>query len=270
MYYGPQDFLRKVFHEEYKDSLCLLVTIGDSWTWGDSICGIADGNLIDHPERTNCIYGKHLSKFYNCDWINAGLPGCNNEFIVDTFKEIVKLINNQQLNYNEVKFVLCLTENSRVFQSHSIQHKFKNNGDNLKLFLTTVEANLFTKIKKLKETISIKNTVCVSRNFTDTFDENKNILNDLLINKTWSQLLAEHQGLEYSFPCHVVEVKHLPDSTRLTTEDKNWLFNDVFPQSEKRLSLLEKNPLHFKRASKHPNEFGHQLWADYIINNLTI
>ena len=52
----------------------LLITIGESWTWGDS--------LEDHGyNRLDCVWGNKLSTMLDTDWINIARKGASNLWI---------------------------------------------------------------------------------------------------------------------------------------------------------------------------------------------
>jgi len=53
---------RQIFHEDISGKPNLIVTIGDSWTWGDSIDGINPFDKLDSPKRLENVYGAHIIK----------------------------------------------------------------------------------------------------------------------------------------------------------------------------------------------------------------
>jgi len=89
----------------------LLITAGDSWTWGDSLGGT---NLkYDNFEyRTNHIYGHLLAKKLSSDFINIGMPGFDNVNIV---LNLNKVLSNLTKSYKQIDVVITLTETGREF-----------------------------------------------------------------------------------------------------------------------------------------------------------
>ena len=84
---------RKIIHEDIQNKQNLLVTIGDSWTWGDSIDGIHATVKPDSPKRLESVYGKKIKDQLNdYDWINIAYPGTGNRWIVDVALRFPNLI----------------------------------------------------------------------------------------------------------------------------------------------------------------------------------
>ena len=103
---------RKWFHENIRDKDQLVITVGDSWTWGNSLGKIdADAGIIDDYEhRVTSIYGYHLANLLDCDFVNIGLPGVDNVSIINrTFA----FINGIKKNYKKIYLIITLTENGR-------------------------------------------------------------------------------------------------------------------------------------------------------------
>lgn len=80
----------------------LLITIGDSWTWGGSL-----GDL-SFDYRSNHLYGKYLSNYLDSDWVNYGYSGGGNNDILFALDLILQNIlddygfNLDKHRYNEL------------------------------------------------------------------------------------------------------------------------------------------------------------------------
>jgi|APSaa5957512535_1039671.scaffolds.fasta_scaffold104261_1 hypothetical protein len=61
----------------------LVVTIGDSWTFGDSLGSIADTQEDDFNSRSTQVYGRYLADELNADWVNCGYCGRSNSKIIE-------------------------------------------------------------------------------------------------------------------------------------------------------------------------------------------
>ena len=61
----------------------LVITAGDSWTYGESL---GDTRLSD-------VYGCKLSQAVNADWINIGLPGRSNSYIIKNLAWLVQQVD---------------------------------------------------------------------------------------------------------------------------------------------------------------------------------
>lgn len=94
-----------------RDSDTLLVTIGDSWTWG------ADLTLDNNDEsRLRYVYGNQVSEFINSDWLNIGQRGTSNFWIYHNIRRLAQLI--PELTYKKIIVVCMFTESARSINSH--------------------------------------------------------------------------------------------------------------------------------------------------------
>ena len=81
------------FIDNNKDSL--LITVGDSWTWGDSFKDLSADYRSQH------VYGTHLSRYLNTDWINYGDCGSSNPHILLGLEKILNLVYKDYCPYIE-------------------------------------------------------------------------------------------------------------------------------------------------------------------------
>ena len=89
----------------------LLITAGDSWTWGGA---------LDDDKRLDQIYGRILSTLLKSDFINIGLCGGDNISIIDA---IEKTIQNLKKSYTDIYVVVTLTELGREFKNSLLTEK---------------------------------------------------------------------------------------------------------------------------------------------------
>ena len=77
------DTQRSIIHEDINNNPTLLVTIGDSWTWGDSLGRIdLDKNIADDMDhRTSHIFGNLLAKKLDRDFLMLAKCGATNSQI---------------------------------------------------------------------------------------------------------------------------------------------------------------------------------------------
>jgi hypothetical protein len=81
----------------------LLVTIGESWTWGDSL----------GEKRLESVYGRQLANMLGADWCNVAECGQSNLWIANKLAWV-----SEQLpawGYSDVDIVLTMTEVGREF-----------------------------------------------------------------------------------------------------------------------------------------------------------
>lgn len=96
------------FEKDYNKDI-LLITAGDSWTWGDSLGGT--NRYYDNVEhRTNHIYGHLLAKKLSADFINIGLPGLDN---ISVINHLHKVLSELTKTYKQIYLVVTLTESGR-------------------------------------------------------------------------------------------------------------------------------------------------------------
>lgn len=74
----------------------LVISVGDSWTWGDSLGTIYQakkqgraGEIDDLPARSTQCYGRLLADMLDADWYNFGLRGGGNLPALRTLSDLV-------------------------------------------------------------------------------------------------------------------------------------------------------------------------------------
>ena len=105
---NPYSF-RRWYYEDIQDRNILLITIGDSWTWGDHLGCIDWEKASDDPIRLTQIFGRKLADKMSADWVNIAKPGCSNYWML----EQLGAIENYLDDYKEVHVVITLTEDLR-------------------------------------------------------------------------------------------------------------------------------------------------------------
>lgn len=100
---------RSWYHESVVGSRQLLITAGDSWTWGDSL-GQTTLEFDDYKYRTQHIYGTHLAELLGSDFVNIGLPGRSNLNIIEHVDLVLSNLTHQ---YDNIQVVFTLTEVGR-------------------------------------------------------------------------------------------------------------------------------------------------------------
>lgn len=99
------------YHEQDRGSRNLLMTVGDSWTWGDSLGKTSvRKSQDDHEYRLSHIYGTLASKELDMDHINIGLPGLSN---FDMWQRFRRVFNGITKSYDSVTVIFTLTEIGR-------------------------------------------------------------------------------------------------------------------------------------------------------------
>src|SRR6056300_569890 len=99
-----------------RSSNVLLVTIGESWTWGDSLQSSWADGTDDKEFRLLNVYGGKLSLKLNSDFLNIAMPGESNLWIANKLDYLIENIDS--LNYKNIIIILTLTEVGREFNGN--------------------------------------------------------------------------------------------------------------------------------------------------------
>jgi hypothetical protein len=277
--YWSDDFVSPVpyYLEKNNNSKNLVICYGDSWTWGDHI-GNADASksISDAESRAQHIYANRLSEKLEADFINCALPGIFNYWIHDRLKILVENdIQRLSTQYQHIWIIVTLTEICRDFGFLAYLQEFNKfyniNSGSFKDILVQAEKFDFLKLLNISQQLPTNVKLIVGRNFTDTFEENKFIIPNLMP-VPWSNILFEKQGIvdipKISMMSFAVKNfdKFIKEQKLDSTEYKQWMNDEILPESLKVLDLLDKSMYNNKIGSRHPTEQGHVLWADYIYN----
>lgn len=114
------------YYERPAGSNHLLITVGDSWTWGDSL-GNTDTDHDDFIFRTSHLFGTQLAKSMQADFINVARPGSANISLFATVCE--QVLNRLTKDYCKITVVFVLTETGRELcdRFESFQQHYTDN-----------------------------------------------------------------------------------------------------------------------------------------------
>jgi hypothetical protein len=254
-----------------RQSRTLLVTIGDSWTWGADLTPTQDQHY-----RISNVYGNVVAKHIGADFLNLAVGGSSNAWITEQFEKLVEV--EQNLDYDNINCVITLTEVGREFDSH-----WDQNVD----YLTWTNENIVaptsyyqwlaiinqTSAQRIKQAYSktSKMKLHVGTNFAD--HTGIDCLESVTFPKTWIDLYAPQTGQTVTGTCYVASrwvidkfeniLKINPNLNR--TMFLTWMI-DVIDSAHARLDIIS-HPDYFKRIH-HPVSSGHRCWADYIIRQI--
>lgn len=297
---------REWYHERSVSSDTLLITVGDSWTWGDSL-GKTSLEFDDRAYRIEHIYGTKLSKMLDCDFINIAIPGGNNLYILDYLMRTLKNLNK---NYNKRYIIFTLTESGRELANSLIDQKemyYSLCGPNwpafnllingqtsqseIDLMMSDIRGLHFEHVVGLHLTLldsidlddflckyekytiqSIKRAVgpdlYLARNFTSTFPSN-----NIDIESRWVDIIASRGNLEpYPENLHVMSCIGLDplikfcDRLYKNFDRARWL--ELLDISSKGIDWLERSPYNNNKGTKHPLEKAHLWWAEHLYENI--
>lgn len=246
----------------------LVVTIGDSWTWG------ADLSFNDDLAiRNKDVYGAIIARELSADFLNLGQCGSCNLHIIERIKELHRLIPT--LDYQEILIICTYTEVGRSFNSSydSTVDYYKwfssqtfNKIDDFNLILEYHNGLFQTAISDLAQTYPHVQIVA-GNNFTDPIGTGS-------LPKTWLQLITEELlEEEYTQPCYIMSHWVLDTLPTIITEFaptinqtmlKEWMI--LLLDSANQRKILTNNSQYFAGVN-HPRQLGHNLWAHYLLDN---
>ena len=289
---------RDWFHEHIQHRDDLLITVGDSWTWGDSL-----GN---DTHRLANIYGRHLSDKLGVDWVNIGVCGTDNMNILLKAHKFIQGITHP---YKSIQVVITLTELARELRGNNLLNKrveyniIKGTDwptfedllagiDPTQLveechasnFLLGYDIELYYAIKDhqniddllIKHEAYIFNLIdrlfdsyLVGRNFTHTYQENKSILGQGLLPKAWVDVIAEQGNIDpYPDNVRVLSSNGLDPLLEFANKLPKEQLLELLNSADQGISWLLNSPYNAKIATKHPLEQAHLWWAEYLYEHI--
>ena len=260
------------YHENIQQHDSLLIVAGDSWTWGDSLHGIdITQGIYDDPQRLTSIYGHLLSEKLNSDFVNIARCGGANIEMHDHMRNILP---HAITKYKKVYVVITLTENCRECIWDNIWTPSDEKRLTLDIFLKEYERLMFTGIYQNLISTYSDVTFLIGRNFTYSWEENKKILGQAHLKKSWVDCLAEYQNLN-TYPAQVKMVSsiaYMPLHKLLKNinlyKKFKFEFMEYYADAELATDWLLASDLNYKKATKHPTELGHKIWADYLYDEI--
>jgi hypothetical protein len=229
-----------------RNSERLIITVGDSWTYGDSLGKTRVRNGIDDTEyRLQHVYGNLLTEQLGTDWMNLALPGGSNYRMLTWLGKLLDRKNK----YSGVTCFITLTEAGRHEEISWAQ------GDLLQSALENIVIKEYSMIEELRlryPDVDFK----VAHNFTDSIHGYD------VIDRTWLEVLTDKQIQNKTY---IVVSDHI---RQLNYERTYPDTVDVIDSALKRIDILDACEHCCREDSRHPTELGHKLWANYLVTQL--
>jgi len=223
----------------------LLITIGESWTWGDS--------LEDHGyNRLDCVWGNKLSTMLDTDWINIARKGASNLWI---FYQIEELIRYGKLDYDHIQIVTCCTEWGREYNENWEWH------DQKPLLQHPLEQNKRLIDYATESLQKLDTDILLTHNFCDPSFWQHNLPQ---LDKNWIEITCENLNMGYDFVVPTIAHYDKLRKTEIKLEDLVRLQD----KSLRLVDFLTNSKYNYNKASKHPTPESHKFWANYIYDNL--
>lgn len=257
------------FNFEYRTKDTLLVTIGDSWTWGDDL-GI---------NRKSEVFGYLLSNTLSTDFLNLSSPGAGNQYIHLLFTELVKVAG--LLDYKKIIVIITFTEVGRDFNgwfdrtvdySSWLRNNIKVSDDYNKL-LAWLNSKMAESIKYHAQTINNLQLISAT-NFVNPIG--LELLAESFVEKSWLDVYYEtmfNQRIvgDCYFVSDFIFEKLIGVLDLHWGLDRNtyikWA-NSNLELAASRLSYLKNDK--FFVGLNHPNAQLHKIWADYLLEKINV
>lgn len=258
---GPYDLLEN-------NSNILLVTIGDSWTYGarlnEEFPADPDRGRVEH------CYGYQLAKYLKADFLNYSVPGANNLWMVDRYKSLLQLAD--QLHYEKIIVFIGLTEYGREISTDfdldpvlNDRYRLAKTPRDLAVVLSQyisdqLLSNLHPKINLILGLNYINNIYPVE-------------LSSYFLDKIWLECILDSTLDEECLAVGtwaIEKFKLLPKEFN-PNADQNLCLEQVTTMidlAEKRLNLIYNSGHNHTQGYGHPNSTGHKIWANYIISKI--
>lgn len=241
----------------------LLVTIGDSWTFGTRLAE-EFGNK-DQGRQTHC-FGRRLSDQLNADFVNLAIPSTNNLWMAQHYQQVCELAD--QLDYKEIMVFITLTEHGReICTDYDLDPTLNDlyrqcqSARDMSLALAEHTADL------LLDTGHGKVRLGLGTNYVNNIYPAR--LQPFFVGRSWLECCLDH-GLDDE--CLVVgtwaleKFKSLPKEFNANIDPATFLQEvlDMIERSQRRLDLIYSSGYNHKSSYGHPNSRGHEIWANYI------
>lgn len=224
----------------------LIVTVGDSWTYGDSLGTTQVRNGIDDSNyRLAHVYGNLLTEQLGTDWINLALPGASNYCMLNWLGQLL----DHKSAHSKITCIITLTESGRH------EELCWATGNLLQTALKHMVIKTYSMVRELR--LRYPRVVFqVAHNFTDS------IAGHGVFEHTWLEVMTGQQLQNNTF---IVVSEHI----RQLNYNKTYPDTPaVIDQAMRRIDLLDSCEHCNPHDSRHPTEQGHRLWANYLATNL--
>ena len=245
----------------------LLVFIGESWAYGETVRRIATAiRRYNFEDQLAYTVGSRLAVMLDSDLYQYAVPGNCNFYMFKELKRILKYTST--LGYKKIYVCMQMTEPGR---EKSILTEIEEQGNPVSSIIGPTKKMTFnTWLEKYDDAFfdwyegiisQYTNLDCILwKNFCKINSKNTD-RTFKIIDKTWIQYSANCLGKQIAAPAFyaVGWLDNIMKDYHTLSFDKKTILSeiDIIEQSN---AFIKANALH----SNHPNEFGHLLWAQYL------
>lgn len=252
------------------DKDTLVITVGESWSYGESLPGVATGlqqyNLESQIEH---CYGSQIAKILDADYYQYAVPGNCNLYV---FQELDRILNYvSSMNYGKIYVIVQMTEPSREkaiiadIKSHPVFELYDSKEQILfskwlaeydKIFFKILD----TLIDKYKNTLQID--CLLFKNFCRIIADYKTY-NFNIVETSWIKFSASQENTDLDMP-DFYSVGWLADIKE--TYSKRFSFDTEY--LNKQLDIIEQSNKFLLSSTNHcphPMANAHKLWANFLL-----
>lgn len=223
-----------------RNSDTLLVTVGDSWTWGAS---------LNPNKRKNQVWGNLVSEMIGADWLNLAQPGQSNQWMANRCRELYNI--SAELEYKKIVVVVVFTGAARSLdQDFDYIHWFENNSihDFLPMLNTKAVRTITNKPSNVE--LYLSSNMVDPLGYTSSFKSWYNVLGLTDSDSVYTDIT----GIE----C-LIELEEFIKGEKLA-EYKQWMLEQI-ELVERRDKFFYLKDLFF---DFHPVATAQLTWAQYV------
>lgn len=240
--------VKNPFYSKDRESRELIITVGDSWTYGDSLGQTRVRDAQDDTDyRLAHVYGNLLTEQLGTDWMNLALPGGSNYCMLNWLGQLLTIKSGY---HKKVTCIITLTEAGR----HQ-ELRWADGTTTQQEALKHIVRQTYNMVNELR--LRFPNVVFkVAHNFTDGLPGHD------VIERSWLEVLTNKLIQNNTFIVVSDHIKQLnydhvyPDAV------------DVIDRALARIDVMDSCVYCCKEDSRHPVEAGHELWANYLKTQL--
>jgi hypothetical protein len=244
----------------------LLITVGDSWTYGDSLGGShpykpsSEWDALhekNYHDRMQHCFGRHVADALLADWFECSTRGCDNNHILKEAKwwcqpDAAPILEQ----YHRVYICVVLTEVGRAAGA------YWNGSYRPQSLLAKEEINTYRKLAELQKNKSASTHFWFGRNMTLSLKSNH------ITRSPWIDVIAGKPIAQRGWLTGVAshKISKLYEGTK-----QHDVWKQHFVEHTERVAPvwdhLREHKHHYSGHTCHPTPEGHKMYADYILAN---
>lgn len=245
----------------------LLVVIGESWTYGESLNGIATASK-KYSIRSQLTYGfgANMALALDTDYYQYAVPGNCNFYMFNELSRIIPRLKT--LGYKKIYLCLQMTEPGREraitdkLKDHPLDYLYnKITPMTFDRWLQLYDELFFRQYDKVLKENNIDHAI-LWKNFCSTNTDTREYSFDI-IETSWIKHSASLMGIELMMP-KFYSIGWLADFKN--DYEKILSFDNAM--LSKQIDIIEVSNAYLgtsPRHRHHPNEVAHLLWSQYLL-----